>query len=632
MKNWTYILAVILILACGISNKGWSVQSSGIVNPGIVNPGIRNPAGMSTVPPSSLQDGLVTSPNPFGQIGNDMMTGNLRRGRSFRGGLPYRSGTTFMGHSISGTEAINLVQVGGPLTRANTTLGPTPDTASLDSFLRDSAGWEDFGTYSGKYGATQYYSRKNTVPTTRPGHSGVFKPTQSGVSGRAPDVFGLEVLDTRRIQQQKAEAENLAMRPTPLTPDEIQRLASGQARISPDNAPVSAELYQKKLEQIRQDLVRMRTQKPPAQFGEDEKKDAKKDAEKEALLRILTKPGDTAAERDEELARTRTLETPFERVKRLEKQAIEEQKQRKTKQDVGDVEKVPLEKLLPSYEKEKPGDTLQSEARAVEGMTDIERLTERIANIRRKDSGAATYETMQTGVEGVEGTDAAADKTPNIAGLSDVTFKSYKDLVLRNNRVQTDRTTLPTVDKVTTLSDEEIASRARQIMRGYKSHESFSKARFEKYMAEAKAYMKQGKYYQAISAYEQAAIFHSKDPETMAGKSLALFGAGEYVSSALFLSRAIELSPKYLNTKVDPAAAMGDKNKFETRIADTEDWFERSGAPELEFLLAYMHYRNGKLELAKKAITIAAKEMPESKAVKILKEAIEAAPKAGKRK
>jgi tetratricopeptide (TPR) repeat protein len=144
--------------------------------------------------------------------------------------------------------------------------------------------------------------------------------------------------------------------------------------------------------------------------------------------------------------------------------------------------------------------------------------------------------------------------------------------------------------------------------------------------------MKQGQYYQAISAYDQASIYNSKDPENMAGKSLALFGAGQYVSSALFLSRAIELSPNYLNKKVDLFAAMGDKNRFETRIAKAEDWAEKSGAHELEFLLAYVHYRNGKLELANKAITIAAKKMPESKAVKMLKEAIEAAPKSGKRK
>ena len=220
----------------------------------------------------------------------------------------------------------------------------------------------------------------------------------------------------------------------------------------------------------------------------------------------------------------------------------------------------------------------------------------------------------------------------NIPGLSDVTFKSYKDIVLQNNQVQTDQTTLPTLDKVTTLSDEEVAVEARQIMRGYKSHESFSQARFKKYMAEAKVFMKQGQYYRAISAYEQAAIYNSKDPETMAGKSLALFGAGEYVSSALFLSRAIELSPKYLNKKVDLAVAMGDKNRFETRLASAEDWLAKSGAHELEFLLAYVHYRNGELELAKKAITTATKEMPESKAVEMLKKAIESAPKSGKRK
>jgi tetratricopeptide (TPR) repeat protein len=611
MKKWTYILAVISVLAFGISNTGWSVQGPGIENPGIENPGIINPAGLSTVPPSSLGDGLVTSPNPIDQsgnlAGNLTITGNVRRGRYFRGDVPYNSRSDF---------------------------GAALGSSSLDSFLRDSAGYEDFGEYSSKYSPQPFFSRSKTVPTMALGYPGVFQPIGDMSTRSVPDVFGLEVLDEGMIQQKRdAEAASLAMRTTPLTPDEVRLLTSGQARITPESEPASARLYQNRLEQIRQDLARMRAEEPLDQPTEDKKEDVKEEAEREALFGLLTEPGAAATQQEQEFARTRKLETPFEKTKRLEAQAIKEQQQRNTDQDVGvlEKEKEALNSLLPSYEREKPGTTRQGEAQAAESMAEIERLAEQIADLRRKGSGAATDETLQVGLER---TDAGADKTPelDIAGSPNLTLKGYRDLALQNAQAGTDQTTPPEADEVTTLSDKEVASRAKQIMSGHQSHESFSKARFKQYMAEAQVYMKQGKYYQAATAYDQAAIFYSKDPETMAGKALALFGAGDYISSALFLSRAIELSPEYARKKIDLAAAMGNKDKFETRVVDAEDWLEKSCAPELEFLLAYTYYCNGKLELAKKAITTAAKEMPNSKAVKTLKEAIDAAPGPGKAK
>jgi len=51
--------------------------------------------------------------------------------------------------------------------------------------LRDSAGVEDFGRYAGKYSIQPYYSRSQTVTTTRPGYSGVFRPV-TRINDRTP--------------------------------------------------------------------------------------------------------------------------------------------------------------------------------------------------------------------------------------------------------------------------------------------------------------------------------------------------------------------------------------------------------------------------------------------------------------
>ena len=51
--------------------------------------------GDPTVPPSSVQSGLVRSPNPINTSGNLTTTGNVSGGMQFRGLVPYRAGTGF---------------------------------------------------------------------------------------------------------------------------------------------------------------------------------------------------------------------------------------------------------------------------------------------------------------------------------------------------------------------------------------------------------------------------------------------------------------------------------------------------------------------------------------------------------
>ncbi|MGB2865838.1 MAG: hypothetical protein WBC05_21075, partial [Sedimentisphaerales bacterium] len=156
MKNRMFMVAVILsAVLCWPT--GWSIE----------NPGIGNPVGPSTVPPSTFQNGLVNSPAPIDTSGNLLITGNVRRGRHFRGDVPYRSPTSF---------------------------GSSLGSSSLNSFLRDTAGSEDISTYSNKYGTQPYYSPTGTVTTMTPGRSEIFRPTNTRISTRSTgtDISGLE--------------------------------------------------------------------------------------------------------------------------------------------------------------------------------------------------------------------------------------------------------------------------------------------------------------------------------------------------------------------------------------------------------------------------------------------------------
>ena len=157
-------------------------------------------------------------------------------------------------------------------------------------------------------------------------------------------------------------------------------------------------------------------------------------------------------------------------------------------------------------------------------------------------------------------------------------------------------------------------------------HKSFAieaNDKFNYYMKSAEDFLKQGKYYRAADSYTLASIYKPSDPLAYAGRSHALFASGEYMSSAYFLTMAINMFPQYVNFKIDLNAMIPDKDRLESRIADVKIWIERTNSPELNFLLAYIYYQLGNQDLATKAIDTASQKITNSQAVKALKQVIE---------
>jgi len=157
----------------------------------------------------------------------------------------------------------------------------------------------------------------------------------------------------------------------------------------------------------------------------------------------------------------------------------------------------------------------------------------------------------------------------------------------------------------------------------HSSLESLSESKFNQHMREAEEHLKAGRYYRAASCFSLASVYQSGNPLALAGRGHALFAAGEYVSSALFLSRALAVSPEYLLMKVDLVVMLGDENKLAGRIADIEQWLAQSGSSQLQFLLGYVYYRTGQMLRAKQAIDAAYEKTPESPAVQAMKIAID---------
>jgi tetratricopeptide (TPR) repeat protein len=167
--------------------------------------------------------------------------------------------------------------------------------------------------------------------------------------------------------------------------------------------------------------------------------------------------------------------------------------------------------------------------------------------------------------------------------------------------------------------DEQTAEAVKGV---YKSFAIQSNDRFNSYMKSAEEFLKQGKYYRAADAYTLASIYKPDDPLAYAGRSHALFASGEYMSSAYYLVRAINIFPQYVNIKVDLNAMIPDKDRLESRIADVTKWIDQTSSPELSFLLAYVYYQLDKPEQATRMIGLAAEKMSDNKAVSALKQAI----------
>ncbi len=172
--------------------------------------------------------------------------------------------------------------------------------------------------------------------------------------------------------------------------------------------------------------------------------------------------------------------------------------------------------------------------------------------------------------------------------------------------------------------DQDVKNESDEVKIKYSSFALNADDKFNQSIKLAENYVKQGRYYRAADAYSVALAYKPDDPLAYAGKSHALFAAGEYASSALFLSMAIEIFPEYAKLEIDLPAMLGDRDQLESRVVDVEHWVKKSDAAELRFLLSYVYFQADRPEIAKQVINAAYKQMPESAAVKVLKEAIEA--------
>lgn len=520
--------------------------------------GIKSPVGRGTVPASSVGSGRVP--------------GGIYRGGLVRSPNPLdRSGNLVVTGNVRGGRHFRGIV---PYQSRYNFEADLP-SSSLDSFLRYSAGSEDIGRGAGRYETQPYYSGTGTVTTTRPGYRGVFRPVSTQIDDRASSKSALSPLPKSRfigmeLPYTRPGAQGL--RPLSMSPLELERVILEEIETISESKKLADEqsrfIGSTRIEPLLQDLRTV----------SDKAAELKRSLlVEDGLLRLPTRAESGQEERGK-------FESRF-----LLSQESSPDLSGDTQVDVYEQMKWQIQ-----YEK----------------LATDEALSSPIYRERRakRDDEVPIYRDWVTEAQREERDTSAEEKSPDLSGFEELR-KSVP--IYRDKGKWLD----------SRLKDD-VSAKAREILGEHKTFASFAEDKFNRHMRAAEEYLKRGRYYRAADAYTLAAIYKTDDPLAYAGKSHALFAAGEYMSSALFLSRALEIFPEYAQFKIDLVAMVGDKDKLESRLANVEEWLDESDAAELQFLLGYVYYQMGRQEEAEEMIYAAFERMPESPAVVALKKAI----------
>jgi len=535
----------------------------------------------ATVPPSSYQSGLINTPNPIDTSANLPITGNVGGGKHFRGSIPYNSTTAF----------------GAPL-----------GSTSLDSFLRYSAVPQAQSGYPRNY--SPYYSPTGTVTTTVPGYQGVFSPSSPRIAGglgqlqtnqpmdpmamaEAPQISGGEY--SGAISSGIGVSPRLRYWPMSPSPEEMKGIISdelgdqltdptrsGAARrpVSPAGDPLMApEEYQQRLEQLRRDVDRVQSSIP--QIEQNPAIDSSTTPPQSSLQQPWQEPSRqlpaTTVPPDRTLEGLQTVPSTDPRLELYDPSAGRETALSTPPAEVGQAGEASEPGRMPALQR------IEETARAFDATS---RFLNRSPNDQPGDATGAPDRRRPSGTD-------RAGRDPAERGPTNA---------------QSDVRQPPSGDGA---------------QRTQENPGSLTQKQFDHYLAAAQLYMQQGRYYRAADSFTLASVYIPHDSRAHLGRSHALLAAGEYVSSAVSLARAIELDARYALRKVDLVEIIGGPDVFVQRITNLEEQAQGSDASQLQFLLAYVCLQMDQPNEARTAIEAARKGLPSSVAANLLEAAIQ---------
>jgi len=707
------------------------------------------PGNRGTVPPSSYGGSVVSTPSPLDNTSNLVMTGNIAGGKSFHGSVPYGSTTSFGGR-----------------------LGST----SLDPFLRYSSIPEGLGNGPSDY--SPFYSPTGTVPKMPPGDNGVFAPGSPKVavgrmlsqSEQPADVISLPEAPPPQVSAGRTNAwgdtstqawQGLRSVPLSATPDQMRQILAG----APDNPlagtrpstqstqPMSAEEYQRQVDQLQRDLDRVKTN--ASEFEQGLRTDRQSYAPApgqmpaeampplaagEALRRIiqpqsqpqpqsqyptvnpalgqglslgnegipqsqgqltLQAPGSTSLDGG-------ILRTPGSTLGYLDA-APPDQMQGQAATSLPELTLIapqnpltgarggaPTEARVPLYARPAAAAPSPSDGAGQKNRIDAifapqtqvpagaagsggGRTVGRLPALQRVEDTVRAFDTPaailarsrldQTGSVPFAATSGGAGTQPRLV-IAGAPVQSDSDLA---NAVQdlgggvplspspapaagTERALIAVEPAPEIVRSKGAAAPTPAVMSGGPGAAPTMKVQpkssspappvsdgrpaskparvvlppdtpFDRHLRSAQLSMQQGRYAHAAESFSLAATCNPKDVRPLLGRSHALFAAGEYLSSAVYLAKAIEFDPRSVLKKPDKKSdfteALGGPDVFIRRITDLEKRAKAGDAPMLQLLLAYIYQQMGMPQEATAALQAARKGLPASRSVELLQAALE---------
>ena len=503
MKNRAFIILAVVFFAC-LSGTGWALTQTGYGNPAI-----RSPIGPPTVPQSSYRSGLFPSRNPINTTGNQVITGNVGGGKHFRGVVPYNAISDFSGTTTSTT---------------------------FNSFLRRSASSGSLGILPGRY--SPYYSPSGTVTTTRPGLRSVVRPPTSQIQGQTAEGFTVpSVPQQQTLASPKISTPDISYRPMRFKPQHLEKLILDGTLTYAEAKRLVDEQNVAQMERLKQDLGQLQHRAPSLKQSL---------IVRDESLRPFSKLEQDAG----------TLQPPI---------LLKIREQDKQQEPLRDKRLLTGEENLINLITQKQADEVGKKEKDVSGLDVYERMKQEIESIQAKYSITDIRDSKQTSsIEGEEPTgdtsqeETKKEKTPfEKLRLDRRTPLTEEELEALDIELEKEITSVKPRDE---LSGVALSVRAKSIRGEHKTFASYANDKFNEHMRAAEQYLKEGKYYRAADTYTLASIYKSNDPLAYAGKSHALFAAGGYMTSALFLSRALEIFPEYARFKIDLVAMVGDRD------------------------------------------------------------------------
>jgi tetratricopeptide (TPR) repeat protein len=195
---------------------------------------------------------------------------------------------------------------------------------------------------------------------------------------------------------------------------------------------------------------------------------------------------------------------------------------------------------------------------------------------------------------------AAPKVSPNQDIFSDVLMKLYQERTAPAGQTPSGDLSGPGPSPARTAANNPLVeTKGSEVL--IHSLAGAGKDSFNLFMASAQGKMKDGKFYAASRDYELALTINPSNPLALEGAGLAKFAAGEPYTAAFELSRAIEVFPPLMETRLDVAKFVDEKT-FSSRLAALDE--RLSAGPDrqetlLLMLATFLHQNAAQTDKAK---------------------------------